>query len=91
LARPPTYSTADIACARWLLSSHRRAEQWLDAEHVEEERPEELKLAPGAELVDFERGRVKPRTIFNFSTGGAFFKNERIVCAAHLDVLNILP
>jgi len=56
---------------------------------VEEERLEELKSAPGAELVDFKRGRVKPRTIFNFSTGVTVFKSERIVCAARLDVLNI--
>ena len=34
-------------------------------------------------------GRVKPRTIFNFSTGVTVFKSERIVCAARLDVLNI--
>jgi tetrahydromethanopterin S-methyltransferase subunit E len=38
--------------------------------------------------VDFKRGRIKPRTIFNFSTGVTAFKSERIVCAARLDVLN---
>lgn len=56
---------------------------------VEEERLEELKSAPGAELVDFERGRVKPRTIFNFSAGVDLFKKEKVVCAAQVDVLNI--
>ena len=56
---------------------------------VEEERLEELQSALGAEFVDFKRGRVKPRTIFNFSTGVTVFKSERIVCAARLDVLNI--
>jgi hypothetical protein len=56
---------------------------------VEEERLEELKSAPGARLVDFKRGRVKPRTVFNFSIGFTVLMNERIVCATRLDVLNI--
>jgi outer membrane receptor protein involved in Fe transport len=56
---------------------------------VEDERLEELKSAPGAELVNFERGRVKPRTIFNFSAGVNLFKREKVVCAAQLDILNI--
>ena len=56
---------------------------------VEEERLEELKSAPGAELVNFERGRVKPRTIFNFSAGVNLFKREKVVCAAQIDILNI--
>lgn len=56
---------------------------------VEEERLEELKSAPGAELVDFERGRVRPRSTFNFSAGVDLFKKEKLVCAAQIDVLNI--
>ncbi len=56
---------------------------------VEEERLEELKSALGAELVDFERGRVKPRTIFNFSAGVDLFKRERVVCASQIDISNI--
>jgi len=56
---------------------------------VEEDRLKELKSAPGAELVDFERGRVRPRTIFNFSAGVDLFKKERVVCAAQIDVLNV--
>jgi hypothetical protein len=56
---------------------------------VEEERLEELKSAPGAELVNFDRGRVKPRTIFNFSAGVDLFKTEKVVCAAQIDILNI--
>jgi outer membrane receptor protein involved in Fe transport len=56
---------------------------------VEEERLEELKSAPGAELADFERGRVRPRTTFNFSAGVNLFKKEKVICAAQVDILNI--
>jgi outer membrane receptor protein involved in Fe transport len=56
---------------------------------VEEERLEELKSAPGAELVDFERGRVRPRSIFNFSAGVDLFKKEKVVCAVQIDILNL--
>ena len=56
---------------------------------VEEERLDELKSAPGAELADFGRGRVRPRTTFNFSAGVNLFKKEKVVCAAQVDILNI--
>jgi len=72
-----------------LLSLTGRHESGVPLE-VEEERLEELKSAPGAELVDFERGRVKPRTIFNFSAGVNLFEREKVVCAAQLDILNLV-
>ncbi|MEK7829973.1 MAG: TonB-dependent receptor [Acidobacteriota bacterium] len=56
---------------------------------VEEDRLEDLKAAPGSELVNFDRGRVKPRTTFNFSAGVNLFKRERVQCSAQFDVLNI--
>jgi outer membrane receptor protein involved in Fe transport len=56
---------------------------------VEAERLDDLKSAPGAELVDFARGRVRPRTIFNFSAGVSLFRSERINCAIQLDALNL--
>src|SRR5262249_29428009 len=56
---------------------------------VEDERLEDLKSAPGADLIDFRRGRVKPRTIINLSAGLDLFKSEKVVCTAQLDVLNI--
>jgi len=56
---------------------------------VVEERLEELKSAPGAELADFDRRRVRPRTTFNFSAGVDLFKREKVVCAAQIDILNI--
>src|SRR5262245_31044580 len=71
-----------------LLSFTGRHESGVPLE-VEEDRLQELKSAPGAELVDFESGRVKPRTIFNFSAGVNLFKREKVVCSAQLDILNI--
>ena len=56
---------------------------------VEDERLEDLKAAPGSELVDFDRQRVRPRTVFNFSAGINLFKRERVQCSAQFDVLNI--
>src|SRR5215510_5927748 len=71
-----------------LLSLTGRHESGVPLE-VEEDRLEELKSAPGAELVDFERGRVKPRAVFNFSAGVNLFKKEKVTCAVQFDVLNI--
>ncbi len=56
---------------------------------VEAERLEELKAAPGSELVDFQRGRVKPRTIFNFTAGLTIFQQDRVRCALQFDVQNL--
>jgi len=71
-----------------LLSFTGRHESGMPLE-VEEERLAELKSAPGAELVDFTRQRIKPRTIFNFATGITFLRRERVVCGAQFDMLNI--
>ncbi|MFY9554770.1 MAG: TonB-dependent receptor [Blastocatellia bacterium] len=40
-------------------------------------------------LIDFQRGRVKPRTILNFSTGVDLFQKERISMSAEFDVQNL--
>lgn len=39
--------------------------------------------------IDFQRGRVKPRTIFNFSTGVDLRRNERVGMSLALDVQNL--
>ncbi len=57
---------------------------------VEADRLEELKSARGAELVNFDRGRVKPRTIFNFTTGITMFRQEHVNAALQFDVQNII-
>ena len=41
------------------------------------------------DLVDFERGRVKPRMLFNFSTGVDLRQNERAALSLALDVQNL--
>ncbi len=71
-----------------LLSFSGRHESGVPLE-VEEERLEDLKSAPGSELVNFERGRVKPRTIFNFTAGITLFRHERVNCAVQFDVQNL--
>lgn len=71
-----------------LLSLTGRHESGVPLE-VEEDRFAELQAAPGADLVNFVRGRVKPRTLFNFSAGVNLFKKEGILCAAQFDILNL--
>ncbi|MFP5262553.1 MAG: TonB-dependent receptor [Blastocatellia bacterium] len=41
------------------------------------------------DLVDFERGRIKPRTLYNFSTGIDLKQTERVSVSAALDVQNL--
>ena len=56
---------------------------------VKEERLEELRSAPGSELVDFVRGRVKPWTIFDLAAGVDLFREERVSVSVQLHVQNI--
>jgi outer membrane receptor for Fe3+-dicitrate len=56
---------------------------------VDEDSLEELMSAPGAELVDFERQRVKPWTVFDFSAGADLFRDERVSVAAQFDIQNV--
>ena len=39
--------------------------------------------------IDFERGRVKPRTLFNFSTGIDLRQSERVALSLAMDVQNL--
>ena len=57
---------------------------------VEEESLEELKDVIGADLVNFDRGRVRPWTVFDFSAGADLFKDERISVSAQFDLENML-
>lgn len=56
---------------------------------VNDERLAELREAPGAELVDFERRRVKPYTTLNFSAGTDLLTEGRMTLSAQLDVQNL--
>ncbi|HMX24631.1 MAG TPA: TonB-dependent receptor [Blastocatellia bacterium] len=53
---------------------------------VEKERLEELQSKPGAELVNFDRRRMRPRTLFDFSAGLDVFTDARVTISvqAHL-------
>ena len=48
-----------------------------------------MKDAIGADLVNFDRGRVRPWTVFDFSAGADLFKDERISVSAQFDVENM--
>jgi outer membrane receptor protein involved in Fe transport len=48
-----------------------------------------LQGQPGADLIDFKRGRVRPRTIFNVSGGMDLLRDERVTVSAQIDVQNI--
>jgi hypothetical protein len=41
------------------------------------------------DLIDFQRGRVKPRTLFNFSTGIDLRQTERISLSLAMDIQNL--
>ncbi|MFN0123501.1 MAG: TonB-dependent receptor domain-containing protein [Blastocatellia bacterium] len=56
---------------------------------VEEERLDDLRHAPGSFLVDFNRGRVRPRTIFNLSAAYDLSRRERFGATLQFDILNL--
>ncbi len=56
---------------------------------VDPEAMAKLQSAPGADLVDFERGRVKPWTTMDFSTGADLRRNRRVALSIQFDVQNL--
>lgn len=56
---------------------------------VEGEEIEELMERPGADLVNFERGRVKPRTLFDVSVGMDLFRNREVTLKVQFNVQNL--
>ena len=56
---------------------------------VDEEEIDELTERPGAELVDFERGRVKPRAILDASASKRLFTRGGVVMTARVALLNL--
>ncbi|MDQ3009500.1 MAG: TonB-dependent receptor [Acidobacteriota bacterium] len=71
----------------WWASLSGRHESGVPLE-VEPERLEELKAERGAELVNFDRRRVKPWTIFDFSTGLDLFNAERVTISLQANIQN---
>ncbi len=72
----------------WRASLAGRHESGVPLE-VEEERLDDLRSAPGSDLVDFERGRVKPWTVLDFSTGVELLREEKVAMEIQFDVQNI--
>lgn len=56
---------------------------------VAEERLEELRQRRSVDLVDFDRGRVKPYTLFNFAAGVELLKEERVTVGFQFEAQNI--
>jgi len=56
---------------------------------VGDEELEELEERPGADRVDFERGRVKPRQVFDLSLAQRVLRRDRIDLELRLAVLNL--
>ena len=74
--------------SRLLLSLSGRHESGVPLE-VDEDRLEALKAAPGAELVNFDRGRVKPRTTFNLAAGLTMFNRDRVEGSIQFNIENL--
>ena len=74
--------------SRVLVSLSGRHESGVPLE-VEADRLEELKAAPGAELVNFDHRRVKARTIFNIAAGLAFFNRDRVAASIGFSIENM--
>jgi len=74
--------------SRLLLSFSGRHESGVPLE-VDEDSLDELKAAPGAELVNFDRGRVKPRTTFNFAAGLTILKRDRVASSIQFNIENL--
>jgi outer membrane receptor protein involved in Fe transport len=57
---------------------------------VDEDAIEDLKQRPGADLVDFDRQRVKPWTVLGFSAGGELVRHDHFRLGLQFDVQNLM-
>jgi outer membrane receptor protein involved in Fe transport len=56
---------------------------------VQRDDENDLRGLPGAEMVDFESGRVKPRTIVSMQALMPVVRNDRVTVRAGLEILNL--
>jgi TonB dependent receptor/Carboxypeptidase regulatory-like domain len=56
---------------------------------VGDEELDELMERPGSDLVNFDRGRVKPRTLFDVMVGRTLVRRDRFELNARLEILNL--
>lgn len=80
--------THDHACSGLSWSVVGRYESGTPLE-VEEEDYDELLERPGAELVDFDRGRVKPRTVIDIALTQRLLRRARIDLDLRFELLNL--
>lgn len=80
-----------------VIYNHRRRGIWasINGRHesgvpleVDDDRLEDLMNAPGADLVNFERGRVRPWTIFDFAAGADLLRKERVSLKLRFEMQN---
>ncbi len=73
---------------RWFATFGGRHESGVAIE-ADEDRIIELMNAPGADLVNFDRGRIRPWTIFNLQAGLHLSRNEKHAVRLEANVENI--
>lgn len=73
---------------KWWASLSGRYESGVPLE-VEEDRLEDLMEERGAELVDFDRARVKPWYVFDLSAGIELISRDRVTVSAQFDLQNL--
>jgi len=73
---------------RWFATFGGRHESGVPIE-VEEDRLIALMNTPGSELVDFDRGRMRPWTVFNVQAGVRLVENEKHSVRLSVDAENI--
>lgn len=56
---------------------------------IDPDRLQELESSLGADLVDFDRARVKPWAVIGLSAGADLLRNERVSLSLQFDVLNV--
>jgi hypothetical protein len=49
----------------------------------------QLMATPNSDLVDFNRGRIKPWSVFNFSTGTSLHREKPVTVSPEFDVQNV--
>ncbi len=72
----------------WFMTFGGRHESGVPLE-VEDDRLVDLMDTPGADLVNFERERVRPWTVFDLQTGWRFQRSDRRSLRLELNLLNI--
>jgi outer membrane receptor protein involved in Fe transport len=78
----------DHAASGWALSATGRYESGTPLE-IDEDEIDELIERPGAELADFERGRVRPRQVFDLIASKRLITSARALLTLRAAALNV--